>query len=165
MATQGISDIADVPSIDLAPFVERGQIQATTDYRVLSELETVNICVPTPLRKSKDPDMSFIISAVEGGGKYFHRGQLIILESTTYPGTTEEIVLPKLEENGLKVGEDLYLAFSPDRIDPGNETYSTANTPKIDIDYECLVKHAAIVVDTRSATKSVESDREKIIKI
>ncbi len=127
----GISDIADIPSETLAPFVQRGQIQATTDYQVLSELDTVNICVPTPLRKSKDPDMSFIISAVDAIAQYIHKGQLIILESTTYPGTTEEIVLPTLQKSGLLVGRDFFLAFSPERIDPGNQTYSTANTPKI----------------------------------
>ena len=95
---QGISDVADVPSEDLGTFVQRGQIQATADYHILSELDTVNICVPTPLRKSKDPDMSFIISAVDAIAQYLRQDQLIILESTTYPGTTEEIVLPKLEE-------------------------------------------------------------------
>ena len=128
---QGTSDIADVPSEDLAPFVQQGQIQATTDYHVLSELDTISICVPTPLRKSKDPDMSFIIAAVEAIAQYIRKDQLIILESTTYPGTTEEIVLPKLEETGLQVGKDFFLAFSPERIDPGNKTYSTENTPKI----------------------------------
>ncbi|MCZ6680812.1 MAG: nucleotide sugar dehydrogenase [Candidatus Poribacteria bacterium] len=128
---QGISDVADVPSEDLGTFVQRGQIQATTDYHILSELDTVNICVPTPLRKSKDPDMSFIISAVDAIAQYLRQDQLIILESTTYPGTTEEIVLPKLEERGLQVGKDFFLAFSPERIDPGNQTYSTVNTPKI----------------------------------
>ncbi|MBI1926498.1 nucleotide sugar dehydrogenase, partial [Candidatus Poribacteria bacterium] len=127
----GISDIPDIPSETLAPFVQRGQIQATTDYQVLSELDTVNICVPTPLRKSKDPDMSFIIAAVDAIAQYIHKGQLIILESTTYPGTTEELVLPTLQKSGLRVGKDFFLAFSPERIDPGNQTYSTANTPKI----------------------------------
>ncbi len=127
----GISVVSDVPSADLASFIHRGQIQATTDYRILKELDTINICVPTPLRKSKDPDMSFIISAVDEIAHYLRKGQLIILESTTYPGTTEEIVLPKLEKSGLRVGEDFFLAFSPERIDPGNAIYSTANTTKI----------------------------------
>ena len=127
----GISVVSDVPSEDLASFVHRGQIQATTDYRILRELDTINICVPTPLRKSKDPDMSFIISAVDEIAHYLHKDQLIILESTTYPGTTEEVVLPKLEKSGLQVGKDFFLAFSPERIDPGNATYSTVNTAKI----------------------------------
>ena len=128
---RGNSYIPDVPSENVAPFVDCGQIQATTDYRVLKDLDTVNICVPTPLRKSKDPDMSFILSAVESAARYLHKDQLIILESTTYPGTTEEVVLPKLEATGLKVGRDFFLAFSPERIDPGNEIYTTVNTPKI----------------------------------
>ena len=131
---KGISDIPDIPSEDLAPFIQRGQIQVTTDYKVLQNLDTVNICVPTPLRKSKDPDMSFIVSAVEGVAQYLHKDQLIILESTTYPGTTEEVVLSALQskdQSGLKVGRDFFLAFSPERIDPANEIYSTVNTPKI----------------------------------
>ena len=127
----GISVVSDVPSEDLGSFVHRGQIQATTDYRILRELDTINICVPTPLRKSKDPDMSFIISAVDEIAQHLRKDQLIILESTTYPGTTEEVVLPKLEKSGLQVGKDFFLAFSPERIDPGNVIYSTANTAKI----------------------------------
>jgi UDP-N-acetyl-D-glucosamine dehydrogenase len=128
---RGISYVPDVPSENVAPFVERGQIQVTTDYQALKDLDTINICVPTPLRKSKDPDMSFILSAVERVAQYLHKDQLIILESTTYPGTTEEVVLPKLEATGLKVGHDFFLAFSPERIDPGNKIYTTVNTPKI----------------------------------
>ena len=127
----GLSVVSDVPSEDLVSFVHRGQIQATTDYRILRELDTINICVPTPLRKSKDPDMSFIISAVDKVTQHLRKDQLIILESTTYPGTTEEVVLPKLEKSGLRVGKDFFLAFSPERIDPGNAIYSTANTAKI----------------------------------
>ncbi len=159
----GISDIPDVPSEVLTPFVQRGQIQATTDYQVLSELDTVNICVPTPLRKSKDPDMSFIISAVDAIAQYIHKGQLIILESTTYPGTTEEIVLPTLQKSGLRVGKDFFLAFSPERIDPGNQTYSTANTPKIvggitpacteiaQLFYEQFINKVHVVSSTRAS--------------
>lgn len=128
---RGISYIEDVDSEELAPFVRLGRIDATTDYAVLAELDTVDICVPTPLGKSKEPDMSYIIAAVEQIAKYIRAGQLIILESTTYPGTTEEIVMPKLSESGLKVGRDFFLAFSPERIDPGNEIYTLSNTPKI----------------------------------
>ena len=127
----GISVVSDVPSEDLASFVHRGQIQATTDYRILRELDTINICVPTPLRKSKDPDMSFIISAVDEIAQYLRKDQLIILESTTYPGTTEEVVLPKLEKSGLQVGKDFFLAFSPERIDPGNRQYGLRETPRV----------------------------------
>ena len=127
----GISYISDLSLETLAPLIQRGQIRATTDYAILSELNIINICVPTPLSKSKNPDISFVLAAVESLVKHLHQGQLIILESTTYPGTTEEVVLPKLKEGGLKVGEDLFLAFSPERIDPGNEIYSIENTPKI----------------------------------
>jgi UDP-N-acetyl-D-glucosamine dehydrogenase len=91
----------------------------------------VNICVPTPLRKTKDPDLSYIVSAVEHIAKHLHRGQLVILESTTYPGTTEEVVQPRLEESGLKAGDDFFLAFSPERVDPGNERWNTSNIPKV----------------------------------
>ena len=127
----GISYISDLSLETLAPLIQRGQIRATTDYAILSELNIINICVPTPLSKSKNPDISFVLAAVESLVKHQHQGQLIILESTTYPGTTEEVVLPQLKEGGLKVGEDLFLAFSPERIDPGNEIYSIENTPKI----------------------------------
>jgi UDP-N-acetyl-D-glucosamine dehydrogenase len=129
---RGISYIEDVDSEELTSLVRLGRIDATTDYAVLAELDTVDICVPTPLGKSKEPDMSYIISAVEQIARYIRANQLIILESTTYPGTTEEIVMPKLEErSGLKVGRDIFLAFSPERIDPGNEIYTLSNTPKI----------------------------------
>jgi UDP-N-acetyl-D-glucosamine dehydrogenase len=127
----GISYISDLSLETLVPLIQRGQIRATTDYAILSELNIINICVPTPLSKSKNPDISFVLAAVESLVKHLHQGQLIILESTTYPGTTEEVVLPQLKEGGLKVGEDLFLAFSPERIDPGNEIYSIENTPKI----------------------------------
>jgi len=127
----GISYIEDIDSDQLAIFLKSGRLRATVDYSALLELDTVNICVPTPLRKSKEPDMSYIIAAVDSIAKYIKAGQLIILESTTYPGTTEEIVLPKLQETGLVAGKDFFLAFSPERIDPGNAVYKLANTPKI----------------------------------
>ena len=127
----GISYISDLSLETLAPLIQRRQIRATTDYAILSELNIINICVPTPLSKGKNPDISFVLAAVESLVKHLHQGQLIILESTTYPGTTEEVILPQLKEGGLKVGEDLFLAFSPERIDPGNEIYSIENTPKI----------------------------------
>ena len=90
-------------------------------------IDTINIAVPTPLRKTKDPDISYIVAALKEIQKYIHKGQLIILESTTYPGTTEEVMMPILEENGLKVGKDFFLAFSPERVDPGNKKYNTKN--------------------------------------
>jgi UDP-N-acetyl-D-glucosamine dehydrogenase len=109
----------------------KGLIDATTDFSIVKELDTINICVPTPLRKTKDPDMSYIVSAVEGIAKYLHPGMLIILESTTYPGTTDEVVQPMLEATGLKAGVDFFLAFSPERVDPGNPTFQTHNVPKV----------------------------------
>ncbi len=129
--SKGISYIIDVQSSDVARLVKSGLLRVTNDFSVISELDTINICVPTPLRKSKDPDVSFIITAVTEIQKYIRKGQLVILESTTYPGTTEEVVRPLLEESGLKVGEDFYLAFSPERVDPGNKKYNTKNTPKV----------------------------------
>ena len=110
----GVSYITDLPSETLAPLVQREMIQATTDVSVLNKLDTINICVPTPLGKSKSPDISYVMKAVGGVVSHLHPGQLIILESTTYPGATEEAVLPQLEETGLKVGEDFFLAFSPE---------------------------------------------------
>jgi UDP-N-acetyl-D-glucosamine dehydrogenase len=130
-AGAGKSYIGDVGSDELSEVIERGTFSATTDFSVLSEVDTINIAVPTPLRKTKDPDISYILSALKEIRKYLHAGQLIILESTTYPGTTDEVMLPLLEETGLKVGKDFYLAFSPERVDPGNEQYTTKNIPKV----------------------------------
>jgi UDP-N-acetyl-D-glucosamine dehydrogenase len=115
----------------LGPLVKKGLIRATHDFSVLKEIETVNICVPTPLRKTKDPDMSYVVSACEDIAKYLHPGMLIILESTTYPGTTDELMLPMFEKSGLKVGEDFFLCFSPERVDPGNARFQTKNIPKV----------------------------------
>src|SRR5438445_2666675 len=127
----GESYIADIPDSVFRPLVRSGKITATTDFGVISELDTVNICVPTPLRKTKDPDMSYIVSACQEIAKYFHKGMLVILESTTYPGTTDEVVLPMLESEDLKVGRDFFLCFSPERVDPGNPKFQTANIPKV----------------------------------
>src|SRR5579872_3239020 len=127
----GDSYVGDIPSATLAPLVESGKLKATTDFSVVRDLDTVNICVPTPLRKTKDPDMSYIVSACGEIAKFFHPGMLIILESTTYPGTTDEVVLPMLEQGGLKVGQDFFLCFSPERVDPGNPKYNTSNIPKV----------------------------------
>jgi UDP-N-acetyl-D-glucosamine dehydrogenase len=128
---RGESYIPDVPSGDVASLLAAGRLHATTDFSIVSTLDTVNICVPTPLRKTKDPDMSYIISAAEAIAEHLRPGMLIILESTTYPGTTEELVQPLLERNGLKTGVDFFLAFSPERVDPGNGTYNTRNVPKV----------------------------------
>jgi UDP-N-acetyl-D-glucosamine dehydrogenase len=123
--------VQDVPSRVLRDFTGRGRMVATIDFSIIAGLDTVNICVPTPLRKTKDPDMSYIVSACQEIAKYLHPGMLVILESTTYPGTTEELVLPLLSASGLRVGEDFFLCFSPERVDPGNPKYQTANIPKV----------------------------------
>lgn len=128
---KGISYIQDVPSAELKNLVKEKKLKATADFSVLKKLDTVNICVPTPLRKSKDPDISYIIAATKEIAKYLHQGQLIILESTTYPGTTEEVMLPMLQETGLKGGKDFHLAFSPERVDPGNPQFNTRNITKV----------------------------------
>jgi len=129
---EGISYIPDVKTETVKKLVEAGRLTATTDFSVLKEIDAVSICVPTPLRKTGDPDMSFIISATEELAKYVHKGMIVVLESTTYPGTTRELLLPKLgTEHDLVVGEDWFLAFSPERVDPGREDWTTINTPKV----------------------------------
>ncbi len=128
----GVSYIQDVPTDQLDRLVSDGRLRASTDFSGLQEMDAVSICVPTPLRKTGDPDMSFIISATEELAKYMHPGMIVVLESSTYPGTTREILLPKLgEEKGLTIGRDLFLAFSPERVDPGREDWTTYNTPKV----------------------------------
>jgi UDP-N-acetyl-D-glucosamine dehydrogenase len=127
----GRSYIPDVPAADLAPHVQSGRLTATSDYDVLCEADAIFICVPTPYDAQRAPDLSFIQDASEGIRPRLKPGQLIVLQSTTYPGTTEEIVQPILEQSGLKAGVDFYLAFSPERIDPGNKQWSAYNTPKV----------------------------------
>ena len=128
---QGRSYILDVADGTIADTVSSGKFTPTSDFSALANADTVSICVPTPLSKSRDPDISFILSATEEIRKFLHAGQLIVLESTTYPGTTDELIVPELESSGLKVGTDFFVAFSPERIDPGNATFHTRNTPKI----------------------------------
>jgi UDP-N-acetyl-D-glucosamine dehydrogenase len=127
----GRSYIGDVPSADVETLVGDGRLRASTDFDVLNDVDTVNICVPTPLRKTKDPDLSFVVSAVEQIAPRLRPGMLVILESTTYPGTTDELVVPILERGGLKAGKDFFVAFSPERIDPGNEKFHTRDVPKV----------------------------------
>lgn len=129
---KGVSYIPDVKTEAIEKLVKSGHLTATTDFSVLQEIDAVSICVPTPLRNTGDPDMSFIISATEELAKYVHKGMVVVLESTTYPGTTRELLLPTLGiEHGLTVGEDWFLAFSPERVDPGREDWTTINTPKV----------------------------------
>ena len=129
---KNISYIQDVPTETVARLHKGGKLNMTTDFAALGDMDAVSICVPTPLRQTGDPDMSFILSASEQLAKYMHKGIIVVLESSTYPGTTREILLPMLgEANGLKVGEDWFLAFSPERVDPGREDFTTLNTPKV----------------------------------
>jgi len=153
----GHSHIPDISSEAIQELLKGGRFNPTTDPAALKTMDTVTICVPTPLRKTKDPDLSYVMSSVEVIGRFLHPGQLIILESTTYPGTTNEMVLPKLEETGLKVGQDFFLAFSPERVDPGNKHYTTRNTPKIvgGITSDC----------TRLASALYEQAIEKVVPV
>ena len=128
---QGRSYIQDVRDKTISDALHSGKFTPTFDFSALKDADTVSICVPTPLSKSRDPDISFILSATEEIRKHLHPGQLIVLESTTYPGTTDELIVPELETSGLKVGSDFCVAFSPERIDPGNVSFNTRNTPKI----------------------------------
>ncbi|HIG74490.1 MAG TPA: nucleotide sugar dehydrogenase [Bacteroidetes bacterium] len=128
---RGESHIEDIPTERLAPLVESGLFTATTDFGVLAGCDGVSICVPTPLRKTGDPDISYILAATDAIKAHVHPGMVVVLESTTYPGTTREIIQPALEESGLTVGEDLFLCFSPERVDPGREDWTTVNTPKV----------------------------------
>jgi UDP-N-acetyl-D-glucosamine dehydrogenase len=129
---RGESYVQDVPSEQLSKLIQSGKLQATNDFSVLAEVDAVSICVPTPLRKTGDPDLSFILVATDELAKYIHRGVVVVLESTTYPGTTREILLPKLTKtSGLEVGKDFFLAFSPERVDPGRTDWTTYNTPKV----------------------------------
>ena len=129
---RGESYIQDVPTNTLAQLIQSGKLRATTDFSVLAEADAVSICVPTPLRKTGDPDLSFILAATDELAKFMHPDLVVVLESTTYPGTTREIMLPKLtEKSRLEVGKDFFLAFSPERVDPGREDWTTYNTPKV----------------------------------
>ena len=136
----GRSHIDDIKDYQVKELTDLKRLKCTSDFSALKEIDCVAIAVPTPLNKTKDPDVSFILSAVVEITKYLHHGQLIVLESTTYPGTTGELILPMLEEKGLKVGRDFYLAFSPERVDPGNSAFATHNTPKVvgGVTRECL---------------------------
>jgi UDP-N-acetyl-D-glucosamine dehydrogenase len=158
---RGESYIQDIPTSVLGPLVKAGKIKATTDFAVVAGLDTINICVPTPLRKTKDPDMSYIVNSCQEVAKYFHPGVLVILESTTYPGTTNELMLPMFEKPGFKVGEDFFLCFSPERVDPGNANYQTRNIPKVvgGITPECTKIGAAFYGQALETVVPVSSTR------
>lgn len=131
MVNNGENYIGDVVDTELKELVEGGKLRATTDFSFIKDVDTVCICVPTPLDLYKQPDLSYVVNSTKDVAKYLHRGMLVILESTTYPGTTEEVLKPILEESGLTCGVDFFLAFSPERVDPGNKQYNTKNTPKV----------------------------------
>jgi UDP-N-acetyl-D-glucosamine dehydrogenase len=146
MVNQGINYIGDVVDDELKELVQSGRLKATTDYSQISEVDAVAICVPTPLDKYQQPNISYVESSAKSIAKYLHPGMLVVLESTTYPGTTEEVVQPILEATGLKVGVDFYLAYSPERVDPGNKVFNTKNTPKVvgGVTPECTEVAAAL---------------------
>lgn len=160
---RGISHIPDIPSRDVAAMLKSGRYRASADPKIMATADCVCICVPTPLSKTKDPDVSYILSAVEMVARHLHPQMLIILESTTYPGTTEELIRPSLEEKGLKAGKDFFLAYSPERVDPGNPVYGTKNTPRIvggstaacsevaQVFYEQFIDEVVIVTSTQAA--------------
>ena len=131
LINRGATYIPDVEPSELKACVTAGRLRATTDMGKLADMDAIDICVPTPLRKTKDPDLSYIVMAVDSVAAVPHRGKLVILESTTYPGTTDEVVQPKLEAGGLKADVDFFLAFSPERVDPGNPHFKTSNIPKV----------------------------------
>jgi UDP-N-acetyl-D-glucosamine dehydrogenase len=142
----GVSHIQDVPSSQVAAHVKSGKFVATTDEAAIARADTISIAVPTPLAKTRDPDMSYVIAAAEAVARRAHQGMLIVLESTTYPGTTRDVMQPRLEKLGLVIGEDVFLAFSPERVDPGNPKWHTKNTPKVlgGITPACTVAAAAL---------------------
>ncbi len=163
LINSGKSDIADVSNDRVRTQIKIKNLTATTDFSRISQVDCIAICVPTPLSKTKDPDVTYILNAVHQVRKYLHKGMLVVLESTTYPGTTEELIKPLLEDTGLKVGVDFNLAFSPERIDPGNEKYGTKNTPRVvggatascrkmaKLLYEQVINHAYMVSSTQAA--------------
>jgi len=171
MVNNGENYIGDVVDADLENMVEDGMITATTDYQKIEEVDAVAICVPTPLDQYHQPNTKYVESSTKDIAKYLHKGMLIVLESTTYPGTTEEIVKPILEETGMKCGEDFFLAFSPERVDPGNKVYNTKNTPKVvgGVTPQCTKVAAALynnVLDNEVHTVSSPAiaEMEKILE-
>src|SRR5580704_12859711 len=128
---RGESYIQDVATAEVKALVDAGRLSATTDFSAVNTLDTINIAVPTPLRKTKDPDMSYVVNACQEIANHFHAGMLVILESTTYPGTTDELMLPMFEQPDRRVGEHFFMCFSPERVDPGNPNFQTRNIPKV----------------------------------
>ncbi len=158
---RGESYIQDVPSEVVAPLVEKGLLSATTDFSLLNDIDTINIAVPTPLGKTRDPDISYIVAATDQIAAHMKDGTLVILESTTYPGTTDEVILPKLEATGRTVGKEFFLAFSPERVDPGNPDYQTKNIPKVvgGITADCTAVAADLYAKAIDTVVPVSSSR------
>ncbi|WP_294156038.1 nucleotide sugar dehydrogenase [uncultured Clostridium sp.] len=171
MVNEGKNYIGDVVDETLKKLVEDGSLRATTDFSFVKDVDTICICVPTPLDLYKQPDLSYVVSSTKSVAEYLHKGMLIILESTTYPGTTEEVLKPILEESGLKCGEDFFLAFSPERVDPGNKQYNTKNTPKVvgGCSAECTEVAAALYRnilegDIHTVSSPAVAEMEKILE-
>ena len=166
----GESYIGDVPSRRVKEFIDAKRLRATTDFNHLSDCDAIIICVPTPLRKTKEPDVSYILAAAEEITKRLRRGHLIILESTTYPGTTDEVLLPMFEEKGLKLDEDFLLAFSPERVDPGNPNFLTHNIPKVvggvtpDSTEVAAHLYSQIVNDVHAVTSARVAEAAKLLE-
>ena len=157
MVNDGQNYIGEVVDEKLKELVAAGTLKATTDFSFVKDVDTICICVPTPLDLYKQPDLSYVVSSTESVAQYLHKGMLIILESTTYPGTTEEVLKPILEKSGLKCGEDFFLAFSPERVDPGNKHYNTKNTPKV-------VGFTGKALDVAKKTLTIKAGKKATIK-
>lgn len=171
MVNAGDNYIGDIVPQDLKDMVASGKLQATLDYSFIREVDCVAICVPTPLDEHFQPDISYVESSAREIAKHLHPGMLVVLESTTYPGTTEEVLLPLLEAGGLKVGRDFYLAFSPERVDPGNKLYNTKNTPKVvgGVTADCTEVAAAVYGkfldgDVHAVSSPAVAEMEKILE-
>lgn len=167
---EGRSYIGDVPAAAIKEMVEAGRLSATVDFQHLKECDVIIICVPTPLRKTKEPDVSYILAAAEEIKQRLRRGQLVVLESTTYPGTTDEVLLPMFEETGLRLDEDFLLAFSPERVDPGNPQFQTHNIPKVvggsteDSTVVAAHLYAQIVKDVHAVSSSRVAEAAKLLE-
>lgn len=168
---EGQNYIGDVVDEKLKKLVKDGTLRATTDFSFVKDVDTICICVPTPLDLYKQPDLSYVVSSTKSVAQYLHKGMLVILESTTYPGTTEEVLKPILEESGLKCGKDFFLAFSPERVDPGNKEYNTKNTPKVvgGCTEECTEVAAALYRnilegDIHTVSSPAVAEMEKILE-
>lgn len=171
MVNEGKNYIGDIIDTELETLVKEEKLKATTDFSFVKDVDTVCICVPTPLDLYKQPDLSYVVNSTKSVAEYIHRGMLVVLESTTYPGTTKEVVKPILEETGLKCGEDFFLAFSPERVDPGNKEFKTKNTPKVvgGCTSECtevaaMLYRSVLESDVKEVSSPAVAEMEKILE-